>query len=114
VSAINQMLTQPRQSGASQQNGTGIGAGLAGVASLFKGPSIKVYNDQQRYQKWEFIFKLNNGQPGVPGAPPGGQGTPNPNAQTPGGANPGSPQTPITPSTGANPGAPSSGQPLGN
>jgi hypothetical protein len=37
-------------------NNNSIGGGIAGVASKFKGPSIKVFDDQQRYEKWEFIY----------------------------------------------------------
>jgi hypothetical protein len=33
--------------------------GIAGVASNFKGPSIKVYGGRQKYQEWEFIFSMN-------------------------------------------------------
>jgi hypothetical protein len=54
------------QSPPSALNGTStnaIGAaGLAGVASTYKGPSIKIYKDRQKYQEWEFIFDLKSGQ----------------------------------------------------
>ena len=37
-------------------NNGATGGGIAGVASKFKGPSIKVYDEQQRYEKWEFVY----------------------------------------------------------
>jgi len=60
--------------------------GLVGVATTFKGASIKIYKDRQKYQEWEFLFDMNSlTQPGqMPGL---GQGTPQPgtglNPQTP-------------------------------
>jgi hypothetical protein len=66
VGMINDMLRQPRQaadSGSAFNNTLGAG-GLAGVASNFKGPSIKIYKDRQKYNEWEFIFDLKQGLPG--------------------------------------------------
>ncbi len=94
VGAINGMLTGASPAGQPGQNMSG---GLAGVASLFKGPSIKIYNTQQKYQNWEFIFKLNNGQPGAPAG--GSQGTQNPNGQNPSGASGPGGQTPTAPTS---------------
>jgi type II secretory pathway pseudopilin PulG len=37
-------------------NNNSVGGGIAGVASKYKGPSIKIYDEQQRYEKWEFIY----------------------------------------------------------
>jgi hypothetical protein len=35
----------------------GVGAtGIIGVATKYKGPAIKIYNEQKRYEKWEFIW----------------------------------------------------------
>jgi hypothetical protein len=58
---INKILTTPR----SQMNmaipgasGLQIGGGIAGVASVFEGPSIKVYNERQKYQEWEFVYDM--------------------------------------------------------
>lgn len=39
--------------------------GIAGVASNYKGTSIKLYGGRQKYQEWEFIFSLNNQQNGA-------------------------------------------------
>lgn len=97
VNLINQLLTTPRQPpagigpGTQQQNA----GGLAGVASTFKGVSIKSYADRTKYQEWEFVFQLSqlttglqapvtgtgpNGAGGVPnGGPlgaPGSSGAP--------------------------------------
>jgi hypothetical protein len=58
---INKILTTPR----SQMNmavpgasGLQIGGGIAGVASVFEGPSIKVYNEREKYQEWEFVYDM--------------------------------------------------------
>ncbi len=67
TSAINQMLTNPTPMGAGAL-GASAGmttGGIAGVASTFKGPSIKIYGTRQKYQEWEFIFSLNNQQNGA-------------------------------------------------
>jgi hypothetical protein len=65
VGMINDMLRQPSQTGSgSAFNNTLAAGGLAGVASNFKGPSIKVYRDRQKYNEWEFIFDLKQGLPG--------------------------------------------------
>jgi hypothetical protein len=85
INMINNMLTQPRAApgvGSTTSNiDTGGGVALAGVASTFTGPSIKVYGEHQKFQEWEFVFKNNtqNGQkpPGQNANPlgPGGQTT---------------------------------------
>jgi hypothetical protein len=61
---IQNLLTQPRQApgglggmGGNQQQTAG--AGIAGVATKYKGPSIKVYEDRKKYQEWEFVYDLN-------------------------------------------------------
>lgn len=90
INLINQLLTTPRQApagiGPNQQSGTG---GLAGVASTFKGASIKSYADREKYEEWEFVFQLNpqggvgtlqapvgpNGSGSVPNGGPAGNGT---------------------------------------
>ena len=81
---INDMLRQPRQAADSGSafNNTLAAGGLAGVASSYKGPSIKVYKDRQKYNEWEFIFDLKQGLPGQQQTPgqqgqglaPSGQG----------------------------------------
>jgi hypothetical protein len=37
-------------------NQSSYGGGIAGVATKYKGPSIKIYNDRQKYQEWEFVY----------------------------------------------------------
>jgi hypothetical protein len=81
TTAINQMLTNPNPAaGGLGTSGGMTTGGIAGVASTFKGPSIKIYGTRQKYQEWEFIFSMNNqngttGQAKNPlGAQPGTQG----------------------------------------
>ncbi len=86
------------------------GTGLIGVASDSDKESIKIYNQRQKYNEWEFIAIL--GQPGQPGQP----GPPQQNV--PGGPNrnnpfPNQPQSPTgTPQT--SPFGTPSGSPFGN
>ena len=99
LNLINQLLTNPRQTPTVQStpaSGNQIGA-IAGIASTHKGPSIKVYKDQDHYELWEFVFAptavtAGGAGGGIGGAggrganPPGGQ----PNGQpTPFGGQPG-------------------------
>ena len=75
---INNMLTNPNPQPGVGGLGTSAGmttGGIAGVASMYKGPSIKIYDGRQKYQEWEFIFKLDNGNRagGQQGNPPLGQ-----------------------------------------
>jgi hypothetical protein len=81
TTAINQMLTNPNPVAGGLGTSAGMTTGgIAGVASTFKGPSIKIYGTRQKYQEWEFIFSMNNqngtnGQAKNPlGAQPGTQG----------------------------------------
>jgi collagen type III alpha len=92
INLINQLLTQPRQPpagiGPNQQSTSG--GGLAGVASTYKGTTIKSYGDRTKYQEWEFVFQLNqqgtgiqvqpgtgpNGSGGIPSGAPGAPGSP--------------------------------------
>jgi hypothetical protein len=93
LTAINQLLTTPRQVTAPTPTSTGSNqiGGIAGIASTHQGPSIKIYKDQEQYEKWEFVFSPTaNATPGA--ANPGG-GIPT-NGQTPGG--PGQAPTPST------------------
>lgn len=53
---IQSILTSPRQPPPSAFNNQGFGGGIAGVATTYKSPSIKIYNDRQKYQEWEFIY----------------------------------------------------------
>lgn len=113
--AINNMLTNPNPVAGANGLGTAGGmtsGGIAGVASTYKGPSIKTYNKRQKYQEWEFIFSLNdqqNGpntnrnplQPGQNGLTSGQTGT----GQGTGFSQPAG-QTPQSPSTTGNTGNP--------
>jgi hypothetical protein len=109
--AIQSMLTNPNPQPGAGGLGTSAGmtsGGIAGVASMYKGPSIKIYGGRQKYQEWEFIFKLDNGNraggqqanpltPGQNGLNPqngGPGGTPPPAGSTTG--------TPVTPTTPGN------------
>ena len=81
--------------GAAPANGTSGGPGIAGVASLYEGPSIKSYRERLKYQEWEFVYQPSQGgqtgavpqQPNPLGNGAGGQTpTPNPFAPTASGA----------------------------
>ncbi|MCU1339798.1 MAG: hypothetical protein JWO19_5379 [Bryobacterales bacterium] len=81
LNVINQILTNPRQTttAPSSTGNNQIGA-IAGIASTHKGPSIKVYRDQAKYELWEFVFTpLASTMPGAGAAPgqTGPNGTPN-------------------------------------
>jgi hypothetical protein len=58
IQAVRSQLSGGLSGGGSSafNNNNSIGGGIAGVASKFKGPSIKVYDEQKRYEKWEFIY----------------------------------------------------------
>jgi type II secretory pathway pseudopilin PulG len=60
------------------------GGGIVGVASDSHKDSIKIYNNRQKYDEWDFVAILNQGTPGQPGQPgqpgvPGATGTQQPN-----------------------------------
>ena len=64
ASLIQGILTTPRPGGLpGSALGTGIGGvqggGIAGFASKFEGEGIKVYNDQNEIQKWEFVYDMS-------------------------------------------------------
>jgi hypothetical protein len=83
-------------------------AGIVGVGSDSMGESIKVYNQRQKYNEWEFIAIMTP-NPQAPGAPPQpGTGTPAPPGTPPQGgpAVPGNPTAPAGNPT-APPGNPS-------
>jgi hypothetical protein len=108
LASIGDSLTHPNQAAPTGPTGS---PGIAGVASTFKGPSIKAYKERLKYQEWEFIYEPAANLPAgatPPGAPgqPGALGQPGAASQP--GANPfGSPgQNPL----GPNPSAPASGQ----
>lgn len=73
LNMINQLLTTPRQPppGIGPSTNQVVGGGIAGVASTFEGPTIKVYGDRTHYNEWEFVFQ------------PQQQGVPVPNGQNP-------------------------------
>ena len=106
TSAIQSMLTNPNPQPGIGGLGTSAGmttGGIAGVASMYKGPSIKIYGGRQKYQEWEFIFKLDNGnRAGGQQANPLTPGQNGLNPQNPGtapaaGSTTGSPLTPTNP-----------------
>ncbi len=132
MNLINNLLTQPRQPPPGigpNQAPTGAG-GLAGVASTYKGVTIKSYADRTKYQEWEFVFQPSqlaggsgltlqapqgpNGSGGIPAggpATPGAPGAPGAASPFPGSTSPGS--TPFgTAAPGTGGAAPSS--PFGN
>jgi type II secretory pathway pseudopilin PulG len=99
IDVINRLLTTPRAPPASAsvpQNSAVGGGGIAGVASKHTGPSIKVYNDRQKYEEWEFVYTPAQGAGalgglggvGGPGAP-GGRGGDGRGGLQPGGLNQG-------------------------
>lgn len=65
------------------------GGGIAGVASKSLYGSIKVYNDQKKYKKWEFLYDPNKdfskqiaaAAAGLPTGPTMGSGVPGMNSQ---------------------------------
>jgi hypothetical protein len=90
VTAINDQLFRPNQpAGGAQSLATG---GIAGVASTFDGPSIKIYRERSKYNEWEFVYNPLANQPqlptgpannplGQPGQQPTGAANPNPFGQ---------------------------------
>jgi hypothetical protein len=90
---INNQLFSPSTAGAAPGATGSAGPGIAGVASLHKGPSIKSYQKRTKYQEWEFVFDPAAKAP--PAAAPGtsnpNQANPNQPGQAPGLAAPGTP-----------------------
>jgi hypothetical protein len=119
LNAIDNALFRPNQAPAAGPTGS---PGIAGVASTFKGPSIKAYRDRTKYQEWEFVFEPATNQPGAaqpglsqPGANQSGQAgatgqnplqTPNPFGPSSGSPSGGA--APSNPFSMPNPFAPSS------
>ena len=67
---IRGMLTRPRAfPGTSGQGlasaGGQIGGGIAGVASTVEKQSIKIYNEQDQYDQWEFIYDFAQDRTGA-------------------------------------------------
>ena len=91
--AVMGQIYGPRPQGSPQPTTTApggqqIGGGIAGVASKLEADSIKIYNERQKYNEWEFIYDFSKdrkrggaiGQtPGQPRAnQPGAQPVTNP------------------------------------
>jgi len=49
-------LTGPSAMQPPGMGGTQIGGGIAGVASEYTGPTIKIYNERKKYNEWEFVY----------------------------------------------------------
>jgi hypothetical protein len=106
---IRNLLTNPRPfpggaPGAAVAAGPQISVGsIAGVASKVEKPSIKIYNDRDKYNEWEFIYDFGQDRTGAGrmagGMQPGGQPTPG----MPG--MPGTPGFPGQPGLAGQPGA---------
>ena len=61
LNAIDNSLFRPNQAPALGAVGS---PGIAGVATTFKGPSIKAYRERTKYQEWEFVYEPTKNQPG--------------------------------------------------
>lgn len=95
----NQLFSPTPVANGPAANSGSAGPGIAGVASKFKGLSIKSYKKRTKYQEWEFVFE----PAAQTGANPTGTAA---NGANPNGANPNGTATP-----GANQGQ--SANPLG-
>jgi hypothetical protein len=67
----NDPTTSPSDWTLQPNNGTtvqnsGLGPGIAGVASTYKAPSIKAYNKRTKFQEWEFIYQPQQQKPPGP------------------------------------------------
>jgi hypothetical protein len=79
AAAIMDSLTRPRQAPGNVPGAAGpmMTAGLAGVASTAEADSIKVYNERQKYNEWEFVYDPRKDKrrlqqmPGQPANQPG-------------------------------------------
>ncbi|MFB3829155.1 MAG: hypothetical protein ACE15B_20480 [Bryobacteraceae bacterium] len=63
VKMIQSILTSPRPGGfpgaAVGGMGAQIGGGIAGVASTLEQDSIMIYDEQQKYNEWEFLYDMS-------------------------------------------------------
>lgn len=86
-------IQQPGQS-LPGMGGTQMGGGIAGVATEFSGPSIKIYNERKKYNEWEFVYDQTKDR-GLAGVQRGGgaPGTPAQQMGTMPGQAPGQPGT---------------------
>lgn len=99
---IQGILTSPRPGGAPALGATGAmggvqGGGIAGFASKFEGEGIKLYNEQDEIQKWEFVYDMSKDPLVNGGQTTTGPQQTNPNAQQPATLGPTAPNTPTTP-----------------
>jgi hypothetical protein len=69
-STMGGMAGTPVSSQASGSGGFVVGS-FAGVASTVKRPSIKIYNDHQKYNEWEFIYDYAKEAAAAAGLPQG-------------------------------------------
>lgn len=77
VGMINDLLRNPRNAPPGTGSAFGnnaIQGGIAGFASNFKGPSIKIYKERQKYQEWEFVYDIKDDPYLKQKQMPGGQG----------------------------------------
>lgn len=98
---IRNILTNPRTPppgmGMGASAGVQIGGGIAGVASTAERIGIKIYNDREQYNEWEFTYDYSKDRTGAgmgqgalgtaPGNPQPGAGSLPQSAMTPGGFN---------------------------
>jgi hypothetical protein len=103
LNAIDNTLFRPNQAPVAGPTGS---PGIAGVASTFKGPSIKAYKERTKYQEWEFVYEPTTNQPGAnqpglnqPGLNQNGLNQPGQGGAT--GQNPLQSPNPFGPSSGA-------------
>jgi hypothetical protein len=82
IRMIQGLLTRPRPGGLTGASGTATagtlmgGSGVAGVASTLEAVGIKVYNERDKYNEWEFLYDPSKDRTGA-GMSAGGQvGTP--------------------------------------
>ncbi len=88
---INRLLTTPRPGGFSgvpgqpSAGGMQIGGGIAGVASFLEKGGIKLYNERDKYNEWEFIYDFGKDRTmmGAAGSMGGGLGQPIAGPQAP-------------------------------
>jgi len=75
LNLIQQLLTSPRQApaglGAPGLGGQQIGGGIAGVASTVERQGIKLYNERDKYNEWEFLYDLSKDTATTAGMQPG-------------------------------------------
>jgi hypothetical protein len=120
---IRRMLTQPRPGGAPTPSGMmGMNMnGIAGVASTVEQTGIKIYNERDKYNEWEFLYDLTQdkkraGAMGQAMGQQAGTGTAAQPAQpqTPFGSSPSPPIFGTTPTPPPFSGSPTSPSPVGS